>query len=115
MAKKENELNLGEIEEESAGVYVHKFKTPFTWEGRTFESMTFDFASLTGRDSVAVSQEMEDENKHPLIKEWSVDYQAKLAARACREKVGSDVLTNLPLLDFNRICNMTRSFLLGLG
>ncbi len=114
MEKKTN-INLGEIEEKSAGVYVHKFKTPFTWEGRTFESMTFNFARLTGRDSIAVSGELESENKHPLIKEWSVDYQVKLAARACREKVGSDILENLPILDFNRICYMTRSFFVGLG
>lgn len=31
MAEKKNDIDLSEIEEESAGVYVHEFKMPFTW------------------------------------------------------------------------------------
>lgn len=49
---------LSVIPAEPVGTYTHIFRTPFTWEGHTFEELTFDFASLTGGDSLAIENEL---------------------------------------------------------
>lgn len=97
----------------TAGVYVHKFKRPFEYENRKYETMNFYFENLTGRDMLAIETEMQANNDYALAPEISRNFQCKMASRAAN--IGSDVLEALPLPDFNKITNAARSFLLSTG
>lgn len=57
-AKQVEEVEIQAQAEPDYGAYTHIFHKPFSFEGRTFERMTFDFGSLTGKDSTAVNREL---------------------------------------------------------
>ena len=78
--------------------YVHVFETPFQWEGKEYESLTFDFNSLRGKDVLAIAQELRMSGIVVVSKTFDVDYQYRYAARCCREKIGADLLLGLPVL-----------------
>ncbi|MBP0983094.1 MAG: phage tail assembly protein [Oscillospiraceae bacterium] len=108
----ENEIKIEEkdVEVKVEGVYVHKLKKPFTWEGVTYTEFTLDLDGLKGSDLEAVEDEMDMEKKFAMIPEYSISYIMKLAARAA--KVHSSVMENLPIRDANIIKNITKNFLL---
>lgn len=95
--------------------YVHTFETPFPWEGREYESLTFDFASLRGKDVLAIAQELRLRGIVMVSKTFDVDYQYRYAARCCREKIGADLLLGLPVKDFDAICGAVQRFLASTG
>ena len=100
-----------EIGNENKTAYKHIFKKPFTWEGKEYTEINFNFGGLTGNDALSIEQEMEQNNEYPLAPEVSKSYQAKMAARA--GEIPSDLIAGLPLQDFNRITNAARNFLVG--
>ena len=109
----ETELAAAEAEaENSPSVYVHEFSKPFKWEGKSYDKLTFDFESLTGQDSLDIENEMLALGKTLIAPEFSGEYLLRMAARACTDKLGVDVLKHLPLAHYNRIRNRARSFLL---
>ena len=95
--------------------YVHNFTEPFTYEGRTYETLTFEFGKLTGVDDVAIENELQALGKPVVVAEMSGEYLVRMAARACTEKIGADVFKAMPLKEFRRIRNKARSFLLRSG
>jgi len=99
--------------EAAKGIYTHKFNTPFEHDGKKFVTLDFHFGKLTGHDMVKVEQEMQDENVYVIASEVSKTFQCKLAARAA--SIGSDVIMDMPLHDFNKITNEARAFLLNTG
>ena len=98
-----------------ANVYTHKFNKPFEYEGRTFSEITFNWDSLTGKDSLAIENEMQSLGKPLLAPEFSGEYLLRMASRASVEKVGTDFFEALPLSDYNRIRSRARTFLLRAG
>lgn len=100
-------------ENDDAGVYTHVFKKPFEYEGRTYTELTLDFEGLTGRDMLAIENEMQAMSQYALAPEISASFQCKMAARAAG--IGSDVLEAMPLKDFNKITGAARRFLLDSG
>ncbi|HIS45106.1 MAG TPA: hypothetical protein IAB47_07050 [Candidatus Scatomorpha merdigallinarum] len=94
-----------------SGIYVHKFKKPFTCQGKTYEELTFDFGKLTLNDSLAVEDELNALGKGALVPEWNSQYLVRLAAKACTDKIGSDVLMTLPIHEGRRILTRTRNFI----
>ena len=40
--------------QQGADVYTHKFAKPFSYEGKTYEELTFDFGKLTGNYYLAI-------------------------------------------------------------
>ncbi len=106
----------------TVGVYTHTFQTPFTYEGRTFDRLTFDWTKLTGTDSLAIEDDMLLHGKNLVTPEFTGIYLMGMAARACTERdedghrvVSTQTLQTLPLGDFNRICKKARLFLLRAG
>lgn len=95
--------------------YKHIFARPFTYEGKTYKELVFDWGSLTGEDSLAIENEMSSLGKPLIAPEFSGEYLIRMAARACNERIGSDALAAMPLVDYNKIRNMARSFLLRSG
>ena len=103
--------------------YTHRLKKPFTYEGCTVEELTFDFAQLTGNDSLAIEDELQSMNKPVIVPTLSGQYLTRVAARACTtilqdpfgktRRVSADFLTALPIHEYNRIRTRTRSFLLA--
>ena len=86
-----------------------------TFEGRTYDTLTFDFSKLSGDDDIAIENELQALGKPVVVAEMSGEYQIRLAARACKERLGVDAFTAMPLRDFRRIRNRARSFLLSAG
>ena len=121
--RNDNIVKIDEAEIEAAmadegngrDVYVHRFSRPFEWEGKSYETLTFDFAALTGRDSLAIEAELLAMGKPVAVREIVGEYQVRAAVRACREKLGVDALEAMPLKDCNRILNAARNFLLAAG
>ena len=122
MAKEENvkinaeEFSVAEKQaDESTLSYTHQFTTPFTYEGKTYEEITFNWGKLTGADSLAIEAEMSALGKPLIVAEFSGEYLVRMASRASSPRIGSDVLEAMPLADYNKIRGAARSFLLRSG
>lgn len=100
--------------EEDDAAYVYRFKKPFTYEDQTYEELHFHFEELTGRDSLAIFNELriKGNNVFPNIAWSNADYNTIFAAKCCEEKLGSDALLAMPAADYNRIIAHTSSFLM---
>lgn len=109
-------------EGDDVGVYVHELKTPFVWEGKTYEKLEFKWDALTGMDHLNIENELLMRGKTLVIPEYTGDYLLGMAVRACTERNGKGirVLTaaafqSLPLGDFMRIIKRARTFLIRAG
>ena len=51
--------------------YTHTFQRPFTYEGITYEDLTFRWDSLSGRDSVAIERELLQRGITTVIAEFT--------------------------------------------
>lgn len=108
-----DEFTVAEQEAEaSAYTYVHKFRTPFEYESKTHETLTFDWGTLTGTDSLDIENEMQAAGKPVIVPTFSSEYLIRMAARACTPRLGVDVLCAMPIADYNKIRSAARSFLL---
>ena len=99
--------------EENAGVVVLELKKPLVYEGRTYERITLDLESLTGKDSMEVEEELMMRKKGAVIYgALNNDYILGIAAKACKEKLGTDAFLMMSLKDHNQLKNAVRNFLL---
>jgi len=98
--------------EQSAYTYVHKFRKPYAYEGKTYEELTFDWGNLTGKDGLSIENEMQQIGKAVIVPTFSGEYLIRLASRACKIPIGADAFENMPISDFNKIRSAARSFLL---
>lgn len=89
-----------------------KLHRPLTYEGQTFEALRFDFDALTGKDHLAIEQELRSEGKTTLSPAFSSDYLSKMAARASKDKLGYDAFLYLSLKDAVAVESAARSFLI---
>ena len=94
--------------EQSAYTYVHKFRKPYEYEGKTYEELTFDWGSLTGRDGLAIENELQQIGKAVIVPTFSGEYHPH-GSRACTVPIGPDAFENMPLSDFNKT-SAARSF-----
>ena len=94
----------------NTGVYVHKFKKVYEYEGKKYQTLNFYFENLTGRDMIAIENEMQADNEYALDPLLSRNFQSKMAARA--GGVGADAMEAMPLQEFNKIVNAARNFLI---
>lgn len=99
----------------SAYTFTYTFPAPFTYEGKTYEELTFDWGKLTGNDAISIENEMQALGKAVIVPEFSGEYLVRMAARACVEKIGSDTILAMPISAYNKIRGAARSFLLRSG
>ncbi len=118
-AEQAEEVEIQAQADPDYGTYTHIFHKPFSFEGKTFERMTFDWGSLTGKDSTAVNRELRGRNVFVVVDTYTIEYLTAMAARACTDRdemgrrvVSSQTLEALPVRDFRTICNKIRTFLL---
>ncbi len=100
-------------ERQGFDTYTHKFRKPFTYEGKTYEDLTFEWDKLSGNDYLAIEGEMAALGKVLIAPEFSGDFIVRMIAKACTEKIGSDIIGAMPLCDFNKIRKEARSFLMN--
>lgn len=107
------EFSVAEKEAETSGYeYTHTFRKPFTYMGKTYTELTFDWGSLSGADGLAIENELQALGKPSVVPAFSGEYKVRMAARACTTSIGADALEQMALYDFNRITDRARSFLL---
>lgn len=94
-------------------IYVHVFPEPFTFEGKTYTELTFDWGKLTGADSLAIESELQALGKMSIAFEFSGEFLIRMAVRACTEKIDVPALRRLPMKQYTMIRNQARSFLLA--
>lgn len=109
----EDEFSIAEQEAVESGLsYTHTFKKPFEYQGKTYTSLTFNWDDLTGRDGLAIENEMQSMGKAVIVPTFSGEYLIRLAAKACTEPIGSDAFEYMRIGDYNKIRAAARSFLL---
>ena len=105
--------------EQETGSYTHTFKKPFQWKDRTFDSLTFDWTTLSGRDHLEIENEMLMKGRTLVSPAFMGDFLAGMAARACTERdekgrrvVDKQAVMDMPMTDFQDITRKARGFLL---
>lgn len=106
-------------QEPDAGSYTHTFKEPYRWKERTFETLTFDWTSLTGRDHLEIENELTMKGRMLVSPSFSGDFLAGMAARSCTERdekgkrmIDTQAVLEMPMRDFQTITRKARGFLL---
>lgn len=92
--------------------YTHKFRKPFTYQEKTYNELSFEWDKLTGKDGLAIENEMQQVGKAVIVPTFSGEYLIRLAARACTEPIASDAFEIMKIADYNKIRSAARSFLL---
>lgn len=133
----EKMLDLNTVEEDAAeavkaeeeakkepdiGHYTHTFKTPFRWKDREFESLTFDWTTLKGRDHLEIEQEVLMKGRTLVTPAFTGDFLAGMAARACTERnekgkrvIDRQAVAEMDMADFQAITRKAQAFLLRAG
>lgn len=114
MANEEKVLIPDEQEEsKDSGLVVVKLKKPLDYNGKVYESISLDLEGLTGKDSMEVEAELMQRKKVAVIYgAMNNDYLMGIAAKACREPIGSDAFLAMSLKDYNKVKEVVRNFLL---
>ncbi len=118
----DSELEIAMSEAANGGEqFTRTLTKPVTFEGEAFDSLTFDFGSLTAADSLNIEAELAAMNRVVIVPEFSGDYLLRMAMRACTNrrkdgrKLGIDFFQALSLGDYVKIRGKARSFLLAAG
>lgn len=113
---KDSENRVDEIVKEyttSDGVWICQLKTPITYEGNEYKSLTFNFDKLTGVEALEIEDELAMKGKPVYMNETAnARYLMHVALRACEERIDFETLKKVNIADFNRIKNKARLFLL---
>ncbi|GEM_PF-1067999 len=98
-----------------ARFYSHEFAEPFEYEDQTYTKIDFDFSRLRGKDATSLEDELAAEGRYVLSPEISDVYLAKVAVRASNPVITFDAMEELPYVDFKKIINAARNFLVKSG
>lgn len=130
----EKNLDMKDVEEDAAeaervaeearrepetGSYTHTFKKPFQWKDRTFDSLTFDWTTLSGEHYLEIESELLMRGRTLVNAAFTGDFLAGMAARACTERdekgrcvIDRQAIVKMPMRDFQTITRKARGFLL---
>lgn len=105
--------------EQDCFTYTHKFKKPFSYRNMIYEQLTFDWGSLTGKDHMAIENEILRRGKTLILPAYTSEFLCGMAVRACIDKneegfhiLNDDAMKAMPMRDFQTICQKARDFLL---
>lgn len=111
--EKELEMAKADAAENATDVFTHKFKRPFEYNGKEYKSLTFEFDTLTGADTLKIERELARKGTAILVPEFNAEYLAHMASVACTDEIGVDAFDYMSLRDFNAIRGAARRFLLN--
>lgn len=98
------------------GVWKCKLSKPITYDGIEYSELTFNFGKLTGADALNVEDELLAKGKLVFTAETAnARYLIAMAARACEQYISADAFNLMSIVDFNKIKNKARLFLLGVA
>lgn len=110
----DKELALAKEDAKNAeDVFSHTFKKPLSYNGVEYKVLTFDFESLTGKDTLQIESELARKGQTVIVPEFNGAYLAAMASKACTDEIGVDAFDHMSLRDFNAIRGAARRFLLG--
>ncbi len=109
--EKEFDTAIEEAKNDSAQVFV-KLRKPIEYNGKRYEELSFDFDKLTGRDALAIENEIARLGRATMVPALSGDYIVRMAARACTEVIGIDLFDLISLKDYETIKSRARNFLI---
>ena len=108
--------------EPDALTYIHTFKKPFEYMGRSIKELTFDWGALSGEDHQAIEDDMLRHGLTLVLPAYTGAFLNGMAVRACTDRddngiriVDADFLKALPLRDYHKIYFSARRFLLRSG
>ena len=110
--EKELEAAREEAQKTDVAHLTVELKKPVTYNGNEYTELSFDFDALTGKDGLAIEDELNRLGKALIVPALSGEYLIRMAAKACTVKIGADIFDVLPLKDYNRIRSAARTFLL---
>lgn len=111
-----DEEELGAAEDAAKGAkdtFTLKLSKPLMYNGISYSELTFDFDGLSGKDSLAVENELARKGIQLLIPAFNGEYIIRVAARACTTKIGSDAIEMLSIRDYNKLRSRVRNFLMS--
>lgn len=109
----EEELKQAEAEAKDAkSLFTMRFKKPLKYQGQEFDELSFDFESLTGRDSIIVEKELTRNGVQIVAPAFNGEYLIRIAARACTTRVGYDIIYDMTISDYNKLRSAVRNFLM---
>ena len=91
---------------------VIKLRRPLEYNKKTYTELRFDWDSVTGRDSLAIEDELAELGKFLVLEEYNGHYLIRLAAKACTENIGFDAFELMHIHDYRKARRAARSFLL---
>lgn len=98
------------------GVWKCKLSKPITYDGVEYSELTFNFGKLTGADALNIEDELAAKGKPVFMAETAnAQYLILMAARACDQNIDANAFNPMSIVDFNRIKNKARLFLLGVA
>lgn len=98
--------------EQDTAIVVH-LKKPLDYNGKIYDRITLDLDKLTGKDSLDIEEELMRRKKGAVIYgALNNDYVLAVAAKACREPIGSDAFLQMNIKDHLRVRDAVRNFLL---
>ena len=109
----EDELN--DMTNTSADNVFH-LKKPVLYNGEEISELSFDFDKLTGADALNIEEQLASRGKTAYAGAINdANYLILMAAKACTKPVGMDFFNRVSIVDFERIKNRARFFLMGLS
>jgi hypothetical protein len=103
VAEKEAEKVKKDAANAGRYAYTHKFREPFHYMKKEHTELLFDWDRLTGRDAMAIEDELIDLRIPVVSPAFSSPYIIRMAAKACTEEIGADAFELMPFYDFNKI------------
>lgn len=90
---------------------VYKFKTPYEFDGKTYETLEFDLESLKGSDISAVKKQFNKSGNATILPAFDSDFCAMVLARVTKQKL--EFFEELPARDYLALTQEVSNFLLG--
>jgi len=91
---------------------TYTLKKPVKYGETEIKALNIDFDKLTGKDSRAISRELQTLGITVLVPTLSEEYLVRVVVRACEEKIGADFFDNVSMYDFNKLTGRAKAFLL---
>lgn len=89
----------------------HKFAKPYNFEGKDYESISFDLDALTGRDIAAAKREFAAAGNFSAVPAADSEFCALVLARACKQP--KEFFDGLPAKEYCALTQQVTNFLLG--